>query len=244
MKIAEITKYLKSMSISLIMMLLFAYGFATGNPWLQPLYIMIFYIVLSMGYQFFQFYRTRDIVIENAKEAARMKRGTPLFRVNELETTRARGGVEEESQIGSKMLVMMIMPMAVFFGAGYIMNIIFPGIPYWQTYVIAFLLTMPISIILNAKVGLAQGMSIATPSTYMVSERGIIFDQTNQSFILRFPLTRMETQRVKNYIEVEGKTEVQFIPYKLKLFTEKVDQLEKVLSRHLVDQFTSKEMVS
>lgn len=81
-------------------------------------------------------------------------------------------------------------------------------------------------------------MMVVTPNAYVVSERGIAFDHMGQPFILRFPLTKLNVQKEKNFIEAEGKAETSIIPNRLRLFTEKIDQLNKILAKHVINQDT------
>ena len=233
MKLEDVVKYMKNMSISIVMMLLLAYGMATNNPWLQPLYIILIMFALQIGYQIIKTARSSKAVAENTQEASRAKRGMILFRASEGDVSRAKGSGDEGST-GTKMLIMILAPMSIFIALGYVLNILVPGIVYWQSYMIAFLPTMLVSTFLTAKI--LRGATTVTPGSYIVGEKGIAFDHLGQSFILRFHLTKLEVQKEKKFIEAEGKAEASIIPNRLRLFTDKIDQLNKILARHVVDQ--------
>jgi uncharacterized membrane protein len=234
MKMEDIIRVIRRMSVSIAMMLLITYGMATQHPWLQPHWIILVVLGVQFGYQMIKTARSSRKVEANVREASRAKRGVILFKASEREVTRAKENVDTgEMRMGSKMLIMLLVPLTIFIGSGYLLSIIFPGIERWQSYMIGFMLSMPVSTILTFRMGTSPGTMVTTPSSYMVSKTGIAFENLRQSFLLRFPLKQVNVQKTKNYIEVEGETEAPLIPNKLRLFTEKITQLHSILEKNL-----------
>jgi len=236
MEPGDVVKYLKSMSISILMMLLLTYGMATKNPLLQPTWIIIIVIGAQMGYQMIKSARSRSVLEANMLEATRARKGAALFEASDDDVNKAKKGSIDEMSMSTKMIIMMIVPLVIFIGSGYVLSMLIPEIEQWQSYMIGFLLSMAVSMIISFKVKIVPGSMAATPNSYIINDKGIAFNHMNQSFILRFPLIKIDSHREKNFIEVEGKPEAQVIPNKLRLFTHKIDQLEKVLTKRVVSQ--------
>ena len=76
---------------------------------------------------------------------------------------------------------------------------------------------------------------MATPTSYIVTEKGITFEQMKKSFILRFPLKKTALGKGGNSVEVEGFSEATLIPNRLRLYTQKADELLKVLGSRVKD---------
>lgn len=234
MKMEDIIRVIRRMSVSIAMMLLITYGMATQHPWLQPHWIILAVLGIQFGYQMVKTARSSRKVEANVREASRAKRGIILFKASEREVTRAKENVDTgEMRMGSKMLIMLLVPLTIFIGSGYLLSIIFPGIERWQSYMIGFMLSMPVSTILTFRMGTSPGTMVTTPSSYMVSKSGIAFENLGQSFLLRFPLKQVNVQKTKNYIETEGETEAPLIPNKLRLFTENITKLHSILEKNL-----------
>jgi len=79
-----------------------------------------------------------------------------------------------------------------------------------------------------------------TPSSYLVTERGIVFDQMGRSFIVKYPLAKVERGNDGCCVEVEGVKEHDMIPNRLKLYTDNVDSLMRLLSPRVKAGPTSK----
>ena len=239
MKLENIIKYLKRMSLSLVMMLLIAAGMADLHPLLQPLYIVIGVLILQFGYQMFKSARSRGVIDANIREAARVKRGVILFEATESDVSNAKSNSGGGMSMGGTMIIALLAPLAIFMGSGFLLSQV-PGVLPWQSYLIGALLSMPVSIILTSKMGAAPGEVVATPKSFIVSEKGIAFDHLNQYFIMRFPLIKLKVQKEKNLIETEAKSEASTIPNKLKLFSGKIGKLNKILAKNMIDQERSK----
>lgn len=238
MPLEDVVKYLKNMYLSIIMMLLITYGMASKSAVIQPLTVIFLVVGLQFGYQIFKSARSRRAVEANMQDAARAKRGATLFQASETDVKKAKENSKGagERSMGSKMMIMTALPLAVFIGSGFILNMLIPGIEQWQSYMIGFILSMIVSTTLMFKMKFLPGAMTVTPNTYIVNEKGIVFVHMGQAFMVRFPLIKLDVQREKNFIEAEGKSEAPSVPNKLKLFSEKIDQLEKILSRRAASQ--------
>ena len=237
----DFIKYLKSMSISVVMMLLLTYGMATNNPLLSPMYIILIIFVAQFGYQIIKNARSAKIVEVNIQDAMRAKRMEKLFDAPEKDIAKAKESSRNsgEMSMGLKMMIMILAPLLIFLASGYILHILIPEIEQWKSYMIGFLLSMPVSLILTIKTGVSPGTISIVPKSYIVTDKGIVFDYINQSFIMRFPLLKSNSHKENHFIEVETKTEAATIPNKLKLFSENIDQLEKILTRHILNKTSS-----
>lgn len=240
MQLGDVIKYLRSMSLSILMMLLLTYGMATKSPLLNPTYIILIVLALQFGYQMVKSTRSRGKVEANVQDAARVKRGVPLFAASEKDVKKAKEDSKgpNEMSMGMKMMVMLLAPLVIFIGSGYLLSMLIPGIEQWQSYMIGFILSMSVSTVLTFRMKALPGAAAITPNAYTINERGIAFDHMSQAFIVRFPLTKLNVQKEKNFIEAEGKAEAPVIPNKLRLFTDKIDQLEKLLTKHVTSQET------
>ena len=231
---STIGKYARTMAPSFLVLFFIAYGMATQNSWFQFGGVFIV-LALQLGYQIFKSARASPIISANVQEAARAKRGKLLFTASEQEistVSAADKGSGEGLQAG-KMMLLLFVPTAILFGTTYVIGILFPGVPYWQSFVVGFLISMPVSAALTSRTGLSQGGPMVTPNSYIVTEKGITFDQMKRSFILRFPLKKASLGRGGNAVEVEGFTEASLIPNRLKLYTQKADELFKILSSRI-----------
>jgi len=228
----SVFQYLKRMATSLLIMVLITYGMATENPWLQYGSIIIV-LALQMGYQVLKSIRAAPLVNSNMEEAARVKSGNVLMEVKEGEVKKAKARVKEVGGLGlgKSTLALMFIPLAIFMGTGYVLGILFPGIPSWQSFAVGFLLSMPFSLILQARSGIAKGPIVA-PNSYHISRNGIVFDHLKHSYIIHFPLKNLNVDEEKHFIEVEGQPSgAMIIPERLKLFTKNADKLHKILIR-------------
>lgn len=246
MNSTDIVSYLKNTFFSVVMMILITYGMATSNSLLSPLNIILLMMVAQFGYQIIKGARSTKALEANRQDATRAKKGPKLFGALEKDVNEAKEKSKGsgEMSFSTKMLISALAPLAIFLGSGYILSILIPTIQQWQSYLIGFLLSMPVSMFLMIKVGMTPGAMSTTPNSYIVNEKGITFDYLKQSFILRFPLTKINVQKEKHFIEVEAKAEASTIPKKLKLFSENIDQLYKVLAKHVIDQNAQKQKPS
>ncbi|MEM2094832.1 MAG: DUF2208 family protein, partial [Candidatus Bathyarchaeia archaeon] len=177
------------------------------------------------------------LISANIQEATRAKRMKPLFTVSEQEVSKvsANDRTSLEGAQAGKMMLLVLVPAATLFGTTFIIGVLFPGVPYWQSFVVGFLLSMPISAVLSSKTGLSEGGPIVTPTSYIVTDRGIAFEQMKRTFILRFPLKRVTLSKKGNSVDVEGFSEAPLIPSRLRLYTYKAEELFKLLSSRVKD---------
>jgi uncharacterized membrane protein len=227
----KVKNYLRTMAPSFLILILIAYGMATHNIWIQFGGVLLV-LGIQMGYQVYKGVKSGPALEANVKEAARARRLKALHYVSEVDVRAAQmaaGSSGQRSEI-VRMVGMIAVPLGIFFGATFLIERFWPGTPAWQSYVVAFLLSMPVSAVFMARSGLPSGAPRVTPSSYLVTERGIVFDQMGRSFILKFPLVRAEKGKDMNSVEVEGVKENDLIPYRLKLCTDKVDELLRILA--------------
>lgn len=231
---STVSKYARTMAPSFLVLFFIAYGMATQNSWFQFGGVFIV-LALQLGYQLFKSARASPIISANIQEAARAKRVKPLLTVSEQEvsTVSAADKGSGESLQAGKMMLLLFVPAAILFGTTFLIGTLFPGVPYWQSFVVGFLVSMPVSAALTSRTGISQGGPMVTPTSYIVTEKGIAFDQMKRSFILRFPLKKVSLGKGGNAVEVEGFTEAPLIPNRLKLYTQKADELLKILGSHI-----------
>jgi uncharacterized membrane protein len=243
-------QYLKRIATSVLIMVLITYGMYTENAWLQ--YGSIFIIIgLQMGYQILKNIRAGPLVNSNMEEAARSYRDKALFSVKESGVNIAKEGAKGGGGAGMGMSTMglMFVPLLIFIGTGQVLGIFFPGIPSWQSYAVVlgiffpgipswqsyavgFLISMPFSLFLQARSGISKGLMV-TPKSYHISRKGIVFDYSGRSYIIYFPLAKINVKKEGNHIEVEGKpSKTTVIPNRLKLFTKDINKLQKILIRY------------
>jgi uncharacterized membrane protein len=226
-------QYLKRIATSVLIMVLITYGMYTENAWLQ--YGSIFIIIgLQMGYQILKNIRAGPLVNSNMEEAARSYRDKALFSVKESGVNIAKEGAKGGGGAGMGMSTMglMFVPLLIFIGTGQVLGIFFPGIPSWQSYAVGFLISMPFSLFLQARSGISKGLMV-TPKSYHISRKGIVFDYSGRSYIIYFPLAKINVKKEGNHIEVEGRpSKTTVIPNRLKLFTKDLNKLQKILIRY------------
>ena len=234
MKFGNVVQHLKTILLSTTIMLLVVYGMATGNTWIQYGGIVLVFVG-QMVYQLLKSIRSAPLLNANTAEAVKVKNGKLLLKMTADEIMKIKRDVRDTGDIGlsSKMLLVMFIPLGIFFATSYILGMIDPNILPWQSYLIGFLASLPVSTIITIKMGVSQPTSaVVSPNNYYIGEKGIVFDYMNNSFILKFPMTKMTTKKEKKFIEVEGQpTKSAMIPHKLKLFSYDVDQLQRMLNR-------------
>jgi len=228
---SNIPHYLKRMIPSLLLMVVMTYGIKEGNPWIQYGSIALL-LVGQMVYQGAKAMRSRSVVDANLDEARRASRRNLLLTVTMNEITKAKDEGKSIGGMSPKLSLLLVVPLAVFLATGYILSILVPGIPQWQSYVVGFLFTMPISLALQMKMGLGSTTPTANPNTYYVSEKGIVFEHMRQYYILHYPLVNLEVKQESNCIEIEGQpTNAPMIPNKVRLFNRDVKKLQRLLTR-------------
>jgi uncharacterized membrane protein len=228
----NLTQYLKRMGPSLLLMVLITYGIKEDMPWLQYGSIILL-LAGQMLYQVLKTVRSKPMIDANLEEARRASRRKLLLTVtkSEIDTAKERG--KSIGGMSSKMSLLFIVPLLIFLASGYLLSIVVPGIPQWQSYVVGFLLTMPASMALQGKLGMESMTPVAAPNTYSVSEKGIIFEHLGQYHILNFPLVNLEVKEESNCIEVEGPpTNTAMIPNKIRLFNRDVKKLNNLLTQY------------
>lgn len=227
----SVKNYLRTVWSSFLILFMIAYGMAVGNPWIQ--FGGLFLVLgIQMVYQIYKGVKSGPMMEANIRDATRAKRSKVLQYVSEQDVQSAKisGGSSGQMSQMTRMVVSLMIPLGIFFGTNYLINYFWPGTPHWQSYVVGFLLSMPVSAVFMAKSGLPVGAPQVTPQSYLVTERGIIFSQMGRSLILKFPLRKAEKGKDANTIEVEGLKESDMIPYKLKLYTDKPDELLRLLN--------------
>jgi uncharacterized membrane protein len=218
---------------SLLLMVLITYGIKEDIPWLQYGSIVIL-LAGQMGYQVIKTVRSKPMMDANVEEARKASRRKILLRVtkSEIDTAKARG--KAIGGMSPKMSLMFVVPLVMYLGSGYVLSYFIPGIPRWQSYLVGFLITMPVSITLQAKMGVSSMTSVASPNTYSIGEKGIIFEHMGQYYILNFPFVNLEVKEESNCIEVEGHpTKTSMIPNKVRLFNGDLKKLQNVLKRFI-----------
>lgn len=229
----SVTQYLKRMGPSLLLMILITYGIKENIPWLQYGSIILL-LAGQMLYQVVKTVRSKPMVDANIEEARRASRRKLLLTVtkSEIDTAKERG--KSIGGMSPKMSLLFVVPLLIFLGSGYLLSILVPGIPQWQSYVVGFLLTMPVSMTLSSRLGMDTMTQVAAPNTYSISEKGIIFEHLGQYHILTFPLVNLEVKEESNCIEVEGPpTNTALIPSKIRLFNRDVKKLQSLLTPYL-----------
>ena len=172
-----------------------------------------------------------DANVEEARKASRRK---ILLKVtkSEIDTAKARG--KAIGGMSPKMSLMFVVPLVMYLGSGYVLSYFIPGIPRWQSYLVGFLITMPVSMTLQAKMGVSSMTSVASPNTYSIGEKGIIFEHMGQYHILNVPFLNLEVKEESNCIEVEGHpTKTSMIPNKVRLFNGDLKRLQNLLKRFI-----------
>ncbi|MCW3988023.1 MAG: DUF2208 family protein, partial [Candidatus Bathyarchaeota archaeon] len=87
---------------------------------------------------------------------------------------------------------------------------------------------------LQAKMGVSSMTSVASPNTYSIGEKGIIFEHMGQYHILNVPFLNLEVKEESNCIEVEGHpTKTSMIPNKVRLFNGDLKRLQNLLKRFI-----------
>ncbi len=228
-------KYLKQLVPSFFIMLTIAYGMAVGNTLIQY-GGLILVLGGQMGWQLYKGMKSGPLMDANMKEANRAKRLRILQTVSDkdVQTARMAGGLSGQMMQNAGMLGMLIVPLAVFFGTSYVIGMVWPGTEAWKSYMTGFLLSMPVSLIFMRRSGMqAGGAPQTTPTSYVVTEQGIVFDQMGKSLIVKFPIKKAEKGKQGNCVEVEGIKEADLIPYKLKLYTDNADDLLRILNQRM-----------
>jgi uncharacterized membrane protein len=218
---------------SLLLMVLITYGIKEDIPWLQYGSIVIL-LAGQMGYQVIKTVRSKPMMDANVEEARKASRRKILLRVtkSEIDTAKARG--KAIGGMSPKMSLMFVVPLAIYLGSGYVLSYFIPGIPRWQSYLVGFLITMPVSMTLQAKMGVSSMTSVASPNTYSIGEKGIIFEHMGQYHILNVPFVNLEVKEESNCIEVEGHpTKASMIPNKVRLFNGDLKRLQNLLKRFI-----------
>lgn len=221
------------MGPSLLLMVLITYGIKEDIPWLQYGSIILI-LAGQMLYQVFKTVRSKPMIDANLEEARKASRRRLLLTVtkSEIDTAKERG--KSIGGMSSKMSLLFVVPLVIYLASGYLLSLVIPGIERWQSYLVGFLITMPVSMTLQAKLGMDAMTPVTSPNTYSVSEKGIIFEHLGQYHILYFPLVNLEVKEESNCIEVEGPpTNTAMIPSKIRLFNRDVKKLQSLLTRYV-----------
>jgi uncharacterized membrane protein len=223
------------MGTSLLLMLFIVVGMATGNPWLQYGGIVIV-IAMQFLWMIISSARSGPMIQQNMQDAKKAMKSRVILRVQKREVERAKAGAKGGmAGMGGKTMMLMVVNLGVFIGVGYLLSVLLPGIPQWQSFAIAFLASMPVSTIMTVRMGLSSTGPAATPDHYYVCENGIVFDRMGSLFMVRYPIESLKISDDRRMIEVEGasaKTAV--IPTRVNLYTENVNRLNGILSKFVV----------
>lgn len=228
---SNLTLYVKRMIPSLILMALMTYGIYAENVWLQ--YGSIFLVLLGqIIYQSVKTFRSRYLIENNINEAHRVMNKKLVLKVTKDEIVKAKQKGKRIGGVSPKTSLLLIVPFTIFLITGYVLSIMFhDGLPRWQSYLIAFLVTMPVSTVISIKSGLGSTTRITSPNSYYVSNKGIVFEQMGRFFIMRYPLINLAVNEESNCLEVEGApTKTTLIPSRLRLFSKDVRMLKKILT--------------
>jgi len=221
------------MGPSLLLMILITYGIKENIPWLQYGSIILL-LAGQMLYQVVKTVRSKPMVDANIEEARRAARRKLLLTVtkSEIDTAKERG--KSIGGMSPKMSLLFVVPLLIFLASGYLLSLVVPGIPQWQSYLVGFLITMPVSMTLSSRLGMDTMTQVAAPNTYSISEKGIIFEHLGQYHLLTFPLVNLEVKEESNCIEVEGPpTNTALIPSKIRLFNRDVKKLQSLLAPYV-----------
>lgn len=183
-----------------------------------------------MGYMIVKNIRATPWINSNMEDAGRAKSHKALMEVKETEvnTVKARAKGGGALGLGTSSIALIFVPLVIFIVTGQVVRTLFEGIESWQSFAIAFLLSMPFNLVLQARSGIAKG-PIVTPNSYRISPKGIVFDNMGRSYILYFPLQKIILE--EDYIEVESEpSKATIIPNRLKLFAKNVNKLHKLLT--------------
>lgn len=237
MAFPKIKRYIRMMAPSLLFMIAITYGMATGNPWLQGLPLIIFYLIVSLVYQVYRNIRMMPAVKANVTEADLARSERVLFEAtkDDVLSVRMRSKDTGEAKTGLSMIFMLFVPLAIFYITGYVMGVIFPGIESWKTYLVAFLLTIPFSLFISSRMGLGHGgtMLRLTPRSYTVTGRGIVIPQMGAVYIVRFPIKEIITNEESGFVDIECQpTRIPILSNKLRLYTKDMKRLSNILAQH------------
>ena len=234
---SNLTLYVKRMIPSLLFMGLITYGIKEENPWLQYGSIVLIFVGLIV-YQSIKTLRSRPAIEANLEEAHRVMRRRLILEVTKDEVKKAKQRGKSVDGISPKIFLLFV-PYVIYVATGFIISIlseqqIIPDIPRWQSYLVAFLVTMPVSTILSIKSGSGSATPTRSPSSYYVSERGIAFEHTGQFYILHYPIVDLVVKEESNCVEVEGQpTNSAIIPNKIRLFNRDAKRLQRLLTRFM-----------
>lgn len=239
-----IIQYFKMMAPSILIMLLIAYGMAVENPLIQYGAIGLI-LVVQLGYQTIRSIRSAPMLESNMRDATKAKSGRLLLTATENEITEIKKQVKDTGVMGmsSKTLLILFVPLIIFYASSQIIGVLAPSMPQWQSYLIGFILSIPVSTIVAMKSGVSTVAGpAASPNAYYVSEKGIVFEHMGRTFISPFPIRKLNVNKGKMYIEVEGQsTKSIMIPSKVKLFSQDVDKLQRLLSRFIETKSETKQ---
>jgi hypothetical protein len=171
---------------SLLLMVLITYGIKEDIPWLQYGSIIIL-LGAQMGYQVLKTVRSKPQIDANLEEARKASRRKPLLMVtkSEIDTAKERG--KSIGGMSPKMSLMFVVPLAIFLGTGYILSFLVPGIPRWQSYLVGFLITMPVSMALQTKFGFSSATQIGSPIHILLARRELSLNTWGNTTSSTFP---------------------------------------------------------
>jgi uncharacterized membrane protein len=216
---------------SFLMMILITYGIKEQNPWLQYGSILLLFAGTIL-YQGIQAARSRDEIDANHDEARKVMRQKGILEVKRDEVTSAKRSGKSIGGLSPTTSLVFILPLIIFMATGYLLSQLVQDIEPWQSYLVGFLITMPVSTILSIKTGLGSMTPTISPNVYYVSDKGIVFEQMNQHYILHYPIVTMELKEESNCVEVQGQpTKSPLIPNRIRLFNKDAKKLQRLLTR-------------
>jgi len=238
-----VIRYAMMVGIPIVFIALFAFNL---SYLLLP--VMIVYFVGFLGYSIYVAAKGQPLLMENTKlAAASKKKGPVLFRGLADDVKKAMGGKRdnEQEEIMKRSIYMMLATLAVFLGGMYGTDelasllgwVRLPWYRSWYSYAVGVSLSVVISLLFQFKWKmLTQTTPAATPSSYVVTSNGIVYDNNGMTVILKFPIYKLE-EVGDNCLRVEGeKTKSVTIPYAVKLYTTKKNELKKILAQYLKEE--------
>ncbi|MDP7976727.1 MAG: DUF2208 family protein [Thermoprotei archaeon] len=236
----NLIRYAMMIGIPIVFVALFAF-----NLTYLLLPVMVIYFVGFLGYSIYVAAKGQPLLVENTKLAASSKKKGPvLFRALADDVKKAMGGKKdnEQEELMKRSLYMMLVTLGVFLGGMYgtdeAANILAwtkqGWYRSWYAYAVGVAVSVVVSLIFQWKwKTLTQMTPAATPASYVVTPNGVVYDNNGMTVILKFPIYKIEDVG-ENCIRIEGeKSKSVALPYAVKLYTTRKEELKKILSQYV-----------
>gem|GEM_PF-2133254 len=240
METGTLVRYAMMIGIPVLFIALFAFNLTSL---LLP--VMIVYFVGFFGYSIYVAAKGQPLLAENTKLAASSKKKGPvIFKAMADDVKKAMGGKvdNEQEAMMKRSLYMMLLTLAVFLGGMYGTDVASTSLGFaksplyhsWYSYAVGVAGSVLVSFYFQRKYKLlSQTVPASTPSSYVVTPQGIVFDNNGMTIILKFPIKKLE-EVGDNCLRIEvEKSKSAVIPHAAKLYTTKKDELKKALSQYL-----------